>query len=62
MIERSIRNMQNEMLKLNMLITKERGMSEDLQQNNVLQENEFMIGLRVCGPLYIGLGVYFAWF
>ena len=47
MIERSINNMQNEMLKLNMLITREKGVSEELQQANILQESDFMGGLRV---------------
>ncbi|CAB3982035.1 Hypothetical predicted protein [Paramuricea clavata] len=45
-IERNIRNMQNEMTKLNTLITKERGMKDNLEQSNILMEDEFIRTLR----------------
>lgn len=48
-IERSIRNMQNEMTKLNTLITKEKGMKDSLEQSNILMEDEFIRTLRVRG-------------
>lgn len=46
-IDRSIRNMQNEMTKLNTLITKEKGMKINLEQNNILVEDEFIRTLKV---------------
>lgn len=45
-IERSIRNMQNRMSKLNDLLTHERGVQEDLQQGNILTESEFLKELK----------------
>ena len=48
-IERSIRNMQNDMLKLNMLLHQEKGMGQDLQQANILKENDFIGSLKVRG-------------
>lgn len=47
-IERNIRNMQNDMTKLNLLINKEAGMKDFLQQSNVLMENDFIQTLKVC--------------
>ena len=44
--ERSIRNMQNDILKLNMLLHKEKGTEQTLQQSNILMENDFMGGLK----------------
>jgi len=44
--ERNIRNMQNDMTKLNLLINKESGMKEFLQQNNILMENDFIQTLK----------------
>ncbi|XP_077980301.1 coiled-coil domain-containing protein 40-like [Glandiceps talaboti] len=45
-IQRNIRNMQNDMIKLNTLLTKEGKIKQDLEQGNVLVENEFMQSLR----------------
>ncbi|XP_039265191.1 coiled-coil domain-containing protein 40-like isoform X1 [Styela clava] len=45
-IDRSIRNMQNRMTKLNTLLTRERGIEENLEQGNKLTENEFVQGLK----------------
>lgn len=46
-IERNIRHMQNDMIKLNKLIHKERGIQMDLSQSNVLMENDFIGSLKV---------------
>ena len=46
-IERNIRNMQNEMTKLNTLITKEKGLKDNLEQSNILAEDEFIRTLKV---------------
>ena len=56
-IERSIRSMQNDMTKLNQLITKEHGYKIDLQQSNILMENDFIHSLRV-RPRTLSLPVY----
>ncbi|KAK3598746.1 hypothetical protein CHS0354_028798 [Potamilus streckersoni] len=45
-IERTIRNMQNDMIKLNTLLYKERGVEVGLQQDTILKENEFVIRLK----------------
>ena len=45
-IERNIRNMQNDMLKLNMLLHKERGIENELSQGSTLMENDFIGALR----------------
>ncbi|KAK3091997.1 hypothetical protein FSP39_024328 [Pinctada imbricata] len=45
-IERSIRNMQNDMIKLNTLLNKEKGTHECLHQDNILLENDFIIALK----------------
>ncbi len=47
-VDRNIRNMQNDMLKLNQLLTKEGKLKEGLQQDNILMENDFVSGLKVC--------------
>ena len=47
-IERSIRAMQNDMTKLNILIHKNKGKQDSLYQGNMLRENEFMDNLKVC--------------
>ena len=47
-IERSIRTMQNDMTKLNILIHKNKGKQDSLYQGNMLRENEFMDNLKVC--------------
>ena len=39
--------MENDMIKLNILLHKERGTEHELEQGNVLMENEFIGGLRV---------------
>jgi len=46
-IERSIRSMQNDMTKLNVLIHKNRDMHESLQQDNILMEHDFISALKV---------------
>ena len=46
-IERSIRAMQNDMTKLNLLIHKNRDMQSNLQQDNILLENDFIATLKV---------------
>ena len=46
-IERSIQHMQNDMIKLNVLLHRERGIEHGLQQSNVLMENDFIGALKV---------------
>lgn len=46
-IERNIRSMQNDMTKLNTLITKESGLREALQQGTILMESDFIQALKV---------------
>lgn len=46
-VERNIRNMQNDMLKLNQLLTKEGKLQENLQQDNILIETDFVLSLKV---------------
>ena len=46
-VEKGIRLQQNDMIKLNALMTKNRGKKEDLQQGNSLTENEFIQKLKV---------------
>lgn len=46
-IERSTSNMQNDMIKLNTLLNKEKGVHENLHQDNILLENDFIMALRV---------------
>ena len=46
-IERSIQHMQNDMIKLNLLLHRERGIEQNLQQSNVLMENDFIGALKV---------------
>ncbi|XP_045213458.2 coiled-coil domain-containing protein 40-like [Mercenaria mercenaria] len=45
-IERSISNMQNDMIKLNKLLHKEKGTQVMLQQDNILKENDFITRLK----------------
>ena len=49
-IERNIRHMQNDMIKLNKLIHKEKGTQEGLTQNNILMESNFIGSLKVINP------------
>lgn len=49
-IERNIRSMQNDMTKLNTLITKESGLRQALQQGTVLMESDFIQALKVSLP------------
>ena len=46
-IDRNIRSMQNDMTKLNTLITKESGLRGALQQGTVLMESDFIQALKV---------------
>lgn len=48
MVDKSIQNMQNDMLKLNQLLTREGKIRQDLHQDNALIENDFVLSLRVC--------------
>ncbi|PIK45458.1 hypothetical protein BSL78_17690, partial [Apostichopus japonicus] len=45
-VERNIRNMQNDMLKLNQLLTKEGKLQENLEQDNILIETDFVLSLK----------------
>ena len=47
-IERTIRNMQNDVVKLNTLLHKQRNLETVLEQTNILTENDFIAGLKVC--------------
>ncbi len=57
-IERSIRHMQNDMIKLNKLIHKEKGIQMDLSQNNVLMENDFVGSLKVSIVLLLFVSIH----
>ncbi|XP_030840683.1 coiled-coil domain-containing protein 40 [Strongylocentrotus purpuratus] len=46
MVDKSIQNMQNDMLKLNQLLTREGKIRQDLHQDNALIENDFVLSLR----------------
>lgn len=52
MVDKSIQNMQNDMLKLNQLLTREGKIRQDLHQDNALIENDFVLSLRVSLPHY----------
>ena len=45
--ERNIRGMQNEMLKVNYLLNKERTVQGDLMHSNMIAENNFVSNLKV---------------
>ncbi|KAK3796467.1 hypothetical protein RRG08_009244 [Elysia crispata] len=45
-IERNVRNMRNDIIKLNTLLHKEKNVGEQLEQGNVLMENAFVAGLK----------------
>ncbi|KAH9504072.1 Coiled-coil domain-containing protein 40 [Bulinus truncatus] len=45
-IERSVRNMRNDIIKLNGLLHKEKCVGEELEQGNILMENAFIAGLQ----------------
>ncbi|XP_043924009.1 coiled-coil domain-containing protein 40 [Protopterus annectens] len=45
-IERHMRNLSNDMLKLNMLLSKNSASKDELEQGNILMETEFLRGLR----------------
>lgn len=46
-IERIIRNMQNDVLKLNTLLHQQKNMETSLEASNILFENDFIGGLKV---------------
>ena len=46
-IERTIRNMQNDVVKLNTLLHQQRNLETVLEQTNILTENDFIAGLKV---------------
>lgn len=46
-IERNVRNMQNDVLKLNTLLHKETGTQNNLQQETILLEGDFVASLKV---------------
>ena len=50
-IERSVSNMQSDMIKLNTLLHKEKGTQVMLQQENILKENDFINNLKVTSYL-----------
>lgn len=54
-VQRNIRNMQNDMLKLNQLLTKEGKLQENLEQDNILMENDFILSLKVCSFMFLKL-------
>ncbi|KAJ7340194.1 Coiled-coil domain-containing protein 40 [Desmophyllum pertusum] len=54
-IERNVRSMQNDMTKLNTLITKESGLREALQQGTVLMESDFIQALKQVEGESIGM-------
>ena len=45
-IEKNIRNLRNDMLKLNQMLFEENGAFESLEKDNILTENEFMGKLK----------------
>ncbi|CAL1527056.1 unnamed protein product [Lymnaea stagnalis] len=45
-IERNVRNMRNDIIKLNSLLHKEKCVGEELEQGNILMENAFVAGLQ----------------
>lgn len=49
-IERHMRNMSNDLIKLNVLINKNNSSFEELQHGNIITENEFVRALKVQGP------------
>ena len=46
--EKRIRRMREEMIKLNVLIARQTGAGESLEQGNSLLEMDFVRGLKVC--------------
>ena len=52
-IERNVRNMRNDIIKLNTLLHKEKNVGEQLEQGNVLMENAFVAGLKVNHAKYL---------
>ena len=48
-VEHGIASLQNDMVRLNTLITEKRGDEEKLQQENILAENDFIYALKVRG-------------
>lgn len=46
-IERHMRNMSNDLIKLNVLINKNNNSFEELQYGNIITENEFVRSLKV---------------
>lgn len=45
-IEKNIRNLRNDMIKLNQMLYKESGAYENLEKDNILTENEFIGNLK----------------
>ena len=52
-IERNIRNMQNDVIKLNTLLHDQKNMETSLEANNILTENDFIAGLKVYCPYFL---------
>ena len=50
-MEHGIASLQNDMVRLNTLITEKRGDQEKLQQGNILAENDFIYALKVRGKM-----------
>lgn len=49
-IERHMRNMSNDLIKLNVLINKNNSSFQELQHGNIITENEFVRALKVQDP------------
>ena len=45
--------MQNDMIKLNTLLNKEKGTHESLHQDNILLENDFIMALKVTASILV---------
>ena len=52
-VEKSIRHMRNDMLKLNVLVFRERGLEDDRHRDNILMEQKFIGNLKVRSAIRI---------
>ena len=48
-VEKQLRHMQHDMLKLNTLLFREKGAEEMIERDNILIESDFVLSLRVSG-------------
>lgn len=51
-----MKDLDKDLKKLNVLLSKNRSSSEDLQQDNLVTENEFVRSLKVSAPVPAGTG------